>query len=145
MNVNTGRLTSGQLIAAAGAVVLFISLFLTWDDSAGSSGWSTFSGMNIVMFLVVLATAAYVGLSALGAEVPASSELVVFVTGVLVVGWSLGYDLETPNAGVGAWFGLFAALAIAYGASEATLRPGRARASSRRPPPSRSTPPPPSS
>jgi hypothetical protein len=145
MRLNTSRLTQGNLITGAGAVVLFIALFLNWDDAAGSSGWSTFSGMNIVMFLVILATVAYVGLTALEADVPSGSEWVIFLLGVLVTGWALGYDLENPSAGVGAWFGLFAAGAIAFGASEATIRrvPARAaptasaRSRSQAPPPSR--------
>ena len=116
------RLTPGQLIAAGGSGVLIISMFLTWDAAAGTSGWGTFSGMNIIMLLIALGTLAYVGLIAMDAEVPSGSEWVVFVLGVLVVGWTLGWVLENPSAGVGAWFGLVAALALAWGASETTLR-----------------------
>ena len=142
MNSNTGRLTQGQLIAAVGAAALFLSLFLTWDDAAGGSGWSTFSGMNIIMLLIALATLAYVGMTAVDAEIPSGSEWLLFLLGVLTVGWAFGWDLETPSAGVGAWLGLLAALAVAYGTSEATIRRVPVRVRSPRTARSRSSTPP---
>lgn len=123
--MDMSKLSRGQMIAAAGGAVLIISLFLHWDSAAGQSAWSVFSGMDIIMLLIGVAALAYVAVTAMGsaAQLPANAGWVVFVLGVLTVGWALGWDLEDPSAGIGAWLGLLAGIAIAYGALEAGRRP----------------------
>ena len=125
--MDTSKLSQGEVIVAIGGAVLIISLFLNWTDTVlgNVSGWDAFSGINIVMLLVGLLALAFALATAGGraAGLPAGSASIVSLLGVIVAGWALGWDLEDPNAGVGAWLALVAGGAIAYGGQLATGRP----------------------
>jgi hypothetical protein len=56
-------------------------------------------------------------------DLPGTAGVILAVLGVLVVGWALGWVLEEPSAGFGAWLGLIGAGAIAYGGWEAHRSP----------------------
>jgi hypothetical protein len=150
--MDTSRLSQGQTIAAVGGLVLIISLFLDWTSgvtitigvtsiSTSGNAWDVFSGMDILMALVGLAAIAIAGATMTNASVdpPVKLDLVLALLGVGTIGWALGWDLENPNAGLGAWLGLLAAIAIAYGGFEAARAPQPVAATSTSPPP----PPPP--
>lgn len=150
--MDTTRLSRGQIIAAAGGIVLIISLFLDWTSgvtitigtasiSTSGNAWDVFSGMDILMALVGLAAIALAVLPMTNAsyEAPVKLDWVLALLGVGTIGWTLGWDLENPNAGVGAWIALFAAIAIAYGGFEAARSP-QPVASKSAPPPSPSGP-----
>ncbi len=134
--MDTTRLSQGQIIAAAGGLVLIISLFLDWTSgvtitigtasiSTSGNAWDVFSGMDILMALVGLGAIALAVLTVTSAsiEAPLKLDWVLALLGVGTIGWALGWDLENPNAGLGAWIGLFAAIAIAYGGFEAARSP----------------------
>jgi hypothetical protein len=136
--MDTTRLGRGQIIAAAGGLVLIISLFLDWTSgltislvgaasiaTGGANAWNVFSGMDILMALVGLAAIVIAALAMTNAsiEAPVKLDWVLALLGVGTIGWALGWDLETPNAGPGAWIGLFAAIAIAFGGFEAARSP----------------------
>jgi hypothetical protein len=140
--MDTSRVSKGQTIAAVGGLVLIISLFLDWTSgftistvgisTGGVSAWNAFSGMDILMALVGVAAIAIAVATMMGAmiEAPMKLDRVVALLGVGTIGWALGWDLEDPNAGLGAWLGLLAAIAIAYGGFEAARAPRPAASSS---------------
>jgi hypothetical protein len=117
--MDTSRLGRGHIIASAGGAVLVLALFLHWEDITGQSAWDAFSGMDIIMLIVAVAALIYGLGPGVGFELPVpNANAILFVLGVLVAGWALGWDLEISTAGLGAWLGLFAALAIAVGARD---------------------------
>ncbi len=134
--MDTTRLSQGQIIAAAGGLVLIISLFLDWTSgvtitigtasiSTSGNAWDVFSGMDILMALVGLAAIAIAVLAMTNrsVEAPVKLDWVLALLGIGTIGWALGWDLENPNAGLGAWIALLAAIAIAYGGFEAARSP----------------------
>jgi hypothetical protein len=146
--VDMSNLSRGQLIMAGGGLVLIISLFLSWVSILGVSGsaFDAFSGMDIIMLIIGIAALAYGVMMAMGGSVglPGNAALILALLGVVVFGWALGWDLEEPNAGFGAWLGLFASIAIAYGGYDAWKTPaplsstraaGRTPSASSGPPP----------
>jgi hypothetical protein len=67
--MDTSRLSRGQIIAAAGGLVMIVSLFLDWTSgvtitigaasiSTSGSAWDVCSGMDVLMALVGLAVIA---------------------------------------------------------------------------------------
>jgi hypothetical protein len=56
----------------------------------------------------------------------AQGDMIAGIGGVVLLGWTHGWDLENPNAGIGACIGPLAAIAIAYGGFEASRSPQRA-------------------
>ncbi len=118
--MDIGRLRQDQLIAAIGGLVLIISLFLSWSevDLGGSaSAFDAFSGMDIILLLIGIAALGLAVVTAVEARVtlPARADLILALLGIFAVGWTLGWVLEDPSAGIGAWLGLLATLAIAFG------------------------------
>ena len=119
--MDTSKLSQGQMIAAIGGIILIISLFLTWlslpSPFPGASAWDAFSGMDIIMLIVGILAIGWAAVDALGASVnlPANAGWIVGVLGVLMTGWTFGYDIESSNAGIGAWLGLIGSIAIAVG------------------------------
>ncbi len=82
--MDTARLSQGQIIAAAGGLVLIISLFLDWTSrltislvgaasitTGGANAWNVFSGMDILMALVGLAA---IVIAVLTRSKPATSQ-----------------------------------------------------------------------
>ena len=141
--MDTSRVSQGQIIAAVGGLVLIISLFLDWVSgvtlsvgtasiSTSGNAWDVLSGMDILMALVGLAAIVVAGATLMGAaiEAPAKLDYMIALLGVGTIGWTLGWDLEIPNAGIGAWLGLLAAIAITYGGFEAARSPQRAPSAS---------------
>ena len=122
--MDMSRLSRGQMIAGGGAIVLIVSLFLSWESGFGISAtaFDLFSGMDIIMLIVGIAVLAYVGSTAMGSSValPGNSAMIVALLGVAMVGWTLGWCLEDPIAGIGAWLALASSIAITYGGYEAT-------------------------
>jgi hypothetical protein len=108
-----------QLIAAAGGAVLIISLFLAWVSigDAHASGWETFSFVDIVMFVIGIATLAVGAAVATGATLPVPQlgpDLLKWF-GVITLTIVLTFLFENDNNGFGAFIGLIAALAILAG------------------------------
>lgn len=135
--MDTTKLSQGQMVAAIGGLVLIISLFLDWTSGVsvtvgsttvsggGGNAFDVFSGMDIILLIIGIASIALAGAAAMDAAagVPSNAAWLLALLGVGAIGWSLGWDLENDNAGVGAWLGLVASIAIAYGAFEASRLP----------------------
>lgn len=123
--MNTSKLSQGQMIAAAGGVLLIVSLFLHW--AGGRSGWSLFSDIQIIMLLVGIAAIAWAFLPAVSTSgptvtVPTGAPTIVAALGVAVFGFAAGWELEA-SGDIGVWLGIVASLAIAYGAWSAARAP----------------------
>ena len=147
--MDTSRLTSGDISAGVGGIVLLISLWLPWYgvsvDVAGfsasedASGWEVFSTIDIILFVVALAAIALVVLKAVGqlpADVPA--PVVLLALGALAVLLILYRLIDTPAPSdlpdeidvtrkIGLFIGLIGAAGIAYGGWRANLEEPRAR------------------
>lgn len=133
--MDTSRLSQGQMVAAAGGVLLVISLFLSWGE--GASAFDVFSGMDIIMLIIAIVAIAWGASAAMGAGTPpALSGMLVGLLGVVVLGFTLGTDLEVPDADIGAWLALVASIGIAWGGLAAPRRPVAAPRTAASPPPS---------
>lgn len=113
------RIEAGPLIAVLGAVLLLVSLFLDWF-APGTSGWTAFEALDLLLTAVAVAAilaagGLLVGLAPLDRRwlVPLAVAAVVIVASQLVN--------PPPAAGnedpeYGAWLGLAGALLMAAGA-----------------------------
>jgi hypothetical protein len=132
-----GRLTRGQLIAAIGAVVLLVAMFLPWIGVSGTSipagiavpsGVDTSSTENIwkgstldVYLLITVVVAAIPALLALtdSAEEFSFVSAATFLLGVVAVILVIAFlTVDFPDGAdrkYGAFIGLVAAIAIAFG------------------------------
>jgi hypothetical protein len=141
----SGRLSQGQIIAAVGAVVLLIAMFLPWAGAGGSVS-NVPSGVNLPPGVHIPSAAStninvwkipasvldiYLVITAIAALIPAILVLTnssgefsfvsaaAFLLGVVGVILILGFmTVDFPAAGetkYGCWLGGLATLAIAYG------------------------------
>jgi len=136
--MDTSRISFGEMIAGAAAVVLFIVMFLPWygasasvagfSASANASAWKAFSFVDILLFLVVLVTIGLVVARAAGnmPALPQPPGLIIAAAGVLAVVLILFRLLVVPDGGVsgvnvdisrkiGIFLGLIGAAGVAFG------------------------------
>jgi hypothetical protein len=141
--VDVNRLRTGEKIAGAAAVLLFIDLFLSWYSvdlggalgaaakSAGVdtsvSAWGAFSWVDLLLLLTILAALAMVVVRGTGRSVdlPASLPLIVAGLGVFATLVVLYRILNQPGPNdiisveYGAYLGLILVAALTYGAVQA--------------------------
>jgi hypothetical protein len=156
--MDTSRLTSGDISAGVGGIVLLISLWLPWygvsvdvrgfSASSDASGWEVFSTIDIFLFLIAVAAIALVALKAAG-QVPADLPVPVVLLalgalGVLLILYRL---IDSPAPGdlpegvdvsrkIGLFIGLIGAAGIAYGGWRTNMETPHARpAAATAPPP----------
>ncbi len=141
MSFDFKRVRTGELIAAAGAVVLFISMFLKWFALGGSkvalylylvgghphpltgTAWHAFSNTAILLLLLVVLALAMGGVTATAQRVQfplagACAALGVLSAALLLYrlfGHRPGGNTYTTTA-FGAYLGLIATIAILVGA-----------------------------
>jgi hypothetical protein len=134
----SGRLSQGQIIAAVGAVVLLVAMFLPWIGVSGPSlpagipvpqGVSTggtseniWKGPTLDVYLLITAIVALLpALMALtdAAEefsfVSAATFLLGVVATILIIAWLTVDFPDGADRKIGAFIGLAAAVAIAIG------------------------------
>jgi hypothetical protein len=134
--MDTSRLTTGDIIAGAGGVVLLISLFLPWygvsidianvSVSESATGWESLDFIDILLFLISIAAIGVVAARAAGqlpADVPGA--VVLLGLGGLAVLLVLYRIIDIPAGDVpdevdlsrkiGVFIALIASGAIAYG------------------------------
>jgi hypothetical protein len=103
-------------IAAGGALVLFISVFLSWYSLGpfSGSGWSTVDTAKLVALLALIALAAIaIELFAANITLPLPSSLIVIGAGGLSVLLVLLKILDKPYSGLSLAYGIFVALIAA--------------------------------
>ncbi|MGH2906316.1 MAG: hypothetical protein ACRDKI_06045, partial [Solirubrobacterales bacterium] len=125
------KTTTGRLIAAAGGIVLIISLFLSWYGLSGTtgniagqlnidtsfSGWQSLDIGDFVLFLIGLLaiTPAALDIFDLELELPFDKGLAILVGGGIAVAWVILRILDKPGGGIAGSvlslkFGIFVAL-----------------------------------
>jgi uncharacterized membrane protein YhaH (DUF805 family) len=150
--MDVDRLSTGEKIAGASAVLLFIFMFFNWFNvdvsastggfavsaSEGGSAWQAFSVIDLILLLTVVVVVAVVviRLSDALVEPPVSLNAVAAVMGGLSVLLILYRIIDPPDAGsfpgvsvdvsptIGAFLGLIAAVGIAYGSYRAMQEEG---------------------
>jgi hypothetical protein len=130
MDVN--RLRFGEMIAAAGAAVLFLVMFLDWygpeGGTGGASAWESFTFIDLILFVTIVVA---IGLAVLTmtqrtVALPLSASVLVTALGALstlLILYRLinepGFELGIPDSLItikfGAYLGLLSAAAIAFG------------------------------
>ena len=155
--MDTSRLTTGDIIAGVGGIVLLISLFLPWygasvevagfSASESGSGWEALGFIDILLFVIALVAIAVVAARATGklpAEVPAA--VVLLGLGALAVLLVLYRIIDIPVEGdvpdevdlsrkIGVFVALIGAAAVAFGGwRRNTETPGSDPAAPARPP-----------
>ena len=157
--MDTSRLTSGDITAGVGGIVLLISLFLPWygvsvnvagfSASENASGWEVFSTIDIILFAIAVVAITLVALKALD-QVPAETPVPLILLGlgalaVLLIIYRL-IDSPAPSdlpdevdvsRKIGIFIGLIGAAGIAYGGWRANMESPSAQ------PAPAATPPPP--
>lgn len=131
-------MSRGRQITAAAAVILFIDLFLSWYgvDLGGAFGaaaerfgvdttataWQAFDFTDILLFLTAVVALAWVAGSATGQAAAANLRPAVMGAGAVMTLLVLYKIVNQPgdneliSVKYGAWIGLLACAAIAYGA-----------------------------
>lgn len=141
MDVN--RLSRGEKIAGAAALLLLIDMFLNWYSvnisgalSAAASragidtsvdAWQAFGTTDLLMLITILAALTMVGLRVMGrsANLPVSLPLVVAALGAITTVIVLWRIINQPgpndfiNVEYGAYLGLILLAGLTYGAVEA--------------------------
>ncbi len=115
------RIDAGPALAALGALLLAVSLFLDWFELSGASvtGWGAFEALDLLLFGIALAALALAA-TRIGADgagdarlLPALGAVAVFVVAVQVL------DPPPPVAGgevaEGGWLALAGGLLLALG------------------------------
>lgn len=112
----TRRFDIGPFVLALGALVLLVSLFLTWLDAGEANAWQIFEITDLL--LAALAIASIV--AAIGLIAPAAEYLdrkytpwIVGAAFVLVVNYIL--DDHDGKLGIGAWLAFGATVAMVLG------------------------------
>jgi len=135
-----GRMSQGQLIAAVGAVVLLVAMFLPWigisvslpsgvnlpqgvsDAVGGSSSENVWKGSTLDIYLlitvIVALTPALLALTDSAEEFSFVSAATFLLGAVAVILVAAFLTIDFPDGAdrkIGAFIGLVAAVAIAYG------------------------------
>jgi hypothetical protein len=115
----TRRLEAGPLLVTLGALLLLVSLFLSWFDG-DVSAWEAFEVWDLVLFVLALgAIAAGLGLSTQDVELTDRRLLPAGVLAVAVIVAAQIIDPPPAAAGLdpdtGAWLALAAALVMCAG------------------------------
>ena len=116
----TRRLEAGPLLVTLGALLLLVSLFLTWYTGE-ITAWEAFEVWDLLLFVLALGSiAAGLGLTAQDAEVVDRRFLPAAVAAVAVIVASQLLDPPPTATGqdpdTGAWLALAAALVMCAGA-----------------------------
>src|SRR5215207_11747869 len=116
----TRRLEAGPLLVTLGAVLLLVSLFLTWFTGEVTA-WEAFETWDLVLFVLALgAIAAGLGLSAGDADlvdrrlVPAAAAAVAAIVASQIIDPPPAAAGQDPDTG--AWLALGSALLMCLGA-----------------------------
>jgi hypothetical protein len=136
--MDTSKLTTGDMIAGVGGIVLLISLFLPWygvsadipgvgSISDDASGWTALGFIDILLFVIAVAAIAVVAARAAGAlpaDVPA--PVILLGLGALALLLVLFRIIDIPVEGdlpdeidlsrkIGVFIALIGAAAVTYG------------------------------
>jgi hypothetical protein len=113
------------VIAAAGGLIVFLSLFLKWYgvEDESRKGWEIFSFVDIVLTICALVAIAAAVVSFMRVALPVALDGVLFGVGLLatilvfifMIEFTSGEFFAELGLKVGAYLALLAALAMAFG------------------------------
>ena len=131
MDLRLDRLRRGELIAAAGGVLLLVVMFLDWYAAGGADGvasqgftaWQSFGVLDAILALVALLAIVLAGLAVTqhSPALPVAASVVTAATGILAALLVLYRILNQPGPNdfvevrYGAFLGLLCVLAVAAG------------------------------
>ncbi|HMJ02951.1 MAG TPA: hypothetical protein VK506_08410 [Conexibacter sp.] len=139
MSFDASRLRTGEIVAAAGAILLFIFMFFfswygvggdfgTFAESAGfdasASGWQAHTVLRWLMLLTIVAALTLAFLTATQRSVALPVTMAVIVTALaalltVLLAYRVVLNEPGPNelidVKIGAWLGLLSSATIAYG------------------------------
>ena len=117
--MDRNRLSPGDLIAGAGAIGLFLFLFLDWFEPA--SAWELFDILDIVLAAIAVAVIVLVAARAAGndIDVPGGRATVIALLGFAATMLIFTFVLEGEERKIGLWLAFLAALAITFGGWQA--------------------------
>ena len=135
--MDTRRVSTGELIAGASGLALFLFLFIDWFGPFNA--WETFDIMDVLLAIIGLGTAGVVGARLAGTQVnlPGGRTVANAVAGFAAEIMVLTFLLEGEERKIGLWLALFAAMGITYGG----LTAGRERVGPQAPAPGPQPPP----
>jgi len=118
------RLDAGATVAAVGALMLLVSLFLDWygDRNEGHSAWTLFEVLDLLLAAIaLLALSTFVSRSGFEPRLPQAPLLLLGGAGLVLCASQLidkppAVALSELEPEVGAWLGLAASALILAGA-----------------------------
>lgn len=133
--METSRVSTGELIAGASGLALFVFLFLNWFEP-GANAWELFDFMDIVLAVIGLGTAATVAARVAGMQVnmPGGPTALMGLEGFAAFWIIVTFLIEGEGRKIGLWLSLLAAIGIVYGALTA-MKARPAAATPAAPPP----------
>jgi hypothetical protein len=128
----------GAQIMLVGAVLLFIDLFLPWQDfdvggladefgvDATFSGWRGFAGIVLGLLTIVLLAWIIVRLASVNIPLPVSTAMTAALLGTLILIFAIIKILTIlgDEATIWAWIGLVLAIVVAVGAWQTVQEAG---------------------
>jgi hypothetical protein len=133
--VDTSKLRTGEIVAPASAIALFVFLFIDWIGAEGSdeglSGWDYLGGdvTGFIVFLAVITALMLGGMAAAGRRTPMGGwpwggpTTALGILSFDIILWRLFTVPDGGELNVGIFLGLLAAAGIAAG-GYLTLRDG---------------------
>jgi multisubunit Na+/H+ antiporter MnhB subunit len=135
MDLRLDRLRRGEVIAAAGGVLLLFAMFLDWYAAGGAGGvrlrgstaWQSFAVLDVILALVALLAILLAALAATqrSPALPVAASVVTAATGILTALLVLYRILDQPGPNelvevkLGAFLGFLCVLAVAAGGWDA--------------------------
>lgn len=124
------RLDAGAAVAAGGAILLLVALFLDWygDESDSISAWTVFEVLDLVLAgIALLALTTFLRRSGADARLPDAPLVALGIGALLIVASQLVNHPPAVNGGeldakVGAWLALAAAAVMLAGAVMSVAR-----------------------
>lgn len=113
--MDTSRVSPGELVAGVSGLLLFVFLFLDWIGPFNA--WEVFDFMDIVLAVLGLGTAAFVGARIAGkdVEMPGGSALLLAVAGLSAFWIVATFLIEGDERKIGLWLALLATIGLTYG------------------------------
>jgi hypothetical protein len=143
------RLDAGATVAATGAVVLIVSLFLDWfgDDREGFSAWTVFEVLDLALAAIgLLALSTFLSRGGFAPRLPQAPLLLLGAAALVLTGSQLidpppAVALSEVDRQTGAWLALAGSLLLVAGAFMSIARVSFS-VEHREPPPAAAPPPP---
>jgi len=126
VGLSAGRLRTGELLAGAGAVVLFVSLFLKWFSPGDAGGWDSLGWLVLALATLAVALAAWLVVATAAVrpvtQIVAAAVLTSVFGAIALIALALRTLAFQPGTDAlvsveyGAWIGLAGAALLACGA-----------------------------